>query len=180
MKGNLMEHRLYEDWLMDERGLNPDQKLALAAHLLVCGECDALAQLNRRLRNSGMALPAEGFTMRFQSRLLAERKKQRRYTLISLFLLVLVGFGALLWQFSAYLPVLWLTPRQAAELWFGSILQIFIVTRALEVFGRILIMAFTSMLPWQAWLLLPVVLLSGGVLWAGVARKMVRYVGVVI
>ena len=87
-----MDHRPYEDWLLEDERLTPEQDRDLRIHLRNCPECSALARANMALRSAPVTAPAEGFALRFQVRLAAERKVQRRRSLIGLFLMAVVVF----------------------------------------------------------------------------------------
>lgn len=166
-----MDHQLFEDWLLNETRLTADEHSALAAHLSACRECNSIAQAGSRLRAAGMAAPARGFGMRFEARLAAEKKRQRKYSLVGLALLVCIGFGALVWLFYPYLPVLWLTPQQAVAVWFSGMLKVVIAARALGIFGKLFFTLFFGLIPWQAWLFVPVTLFAAGVVWGMLTRR---------
>jgi membrane-associated protease RseP (regulator of RpoE activity) len=73
-----MNHQPFEDWLLEEKPINPKQKLELEAHLRVCTYCSALAATGNALHSVKKAAPAVGFTVRFQERLAKQKAVERR------------------------------------------------------------------------------------------------------
>lgn len=171
-----MDHRPYEDWLfnddlLEQIALTPEQDRDLRAHLRNCPECTALAQANLTLRSATVSVPAEGFALRFQVRLAAQRKLQHRRSLIGLFLLAVVSLSGLFWLLFPYLPYLALPPAQLASLWIGNLVYIALTARALSVLGNTILNVLGSLVPTYVWVL-SIALLGGmGFLWAGFARR---------
>jgi hypothetical protein len=77
-----MNHRPFEDWLLEDQPLDPTQKRDLDAHLRTCETCRAIAESNLALRSARIVAPAPGFSARFQERLVLARRAQRRRTLL--------------------------------------------------------------------------------------------------
>ena len=69
-----MNHRPFEDWLLEDQPLTSDQERDLQAHLRTCTSCSAIAESNFALHSTHMVRPAEGFAARFQLRLIENRK----------------------------------------------------------------------------------------------------------
>ena len=149
-----MDHRPFEEWLLNDNRLTPEQDRDLRLHLRTCPECAALERANLSLRSAAPMLPAAGFTLRFQVRLAAQHRLQRRNTLIGSILLVLVGTGAALWLFLPYLPYLALPPDRLASLWLGSMVNFALIFRALEVLTGTLLNVAVSLVPVYVWFLL--------------------------
>ena len=91
-----MNHQPFEDWLLDEKPINPKQKLELDAHLRMCNYCTTLAETGRALRSVKRVSPAVGFTARFQERLALQRAADRKRRL----------WGALLFAFGGLIMLL--------------------------------------------------------------------------
>ena len=53
-----MNHRPFEDWLLDNAALTPDQKRQLQTHLQTCSSCTAIAEVNLALKSVRLAEPA--------------------------------------------------------------------------------------------------------------------------
>ena len=78
-----MNHMPYQGWIFEDRQtLDKADISALQSHLAVCAECSALAedlqQVEQVLRAQPLQGPTEGFTLRWQARLEAERSRQHR------------------------------------------------------------------------------------------------------
>jgi len=170
-----MDHRPYEDWLLNDERLTPEQDRDLRIHLRSCPECAALTRANMALRSAPVTAPAEGFALRFQVRLAAERKVQRRRSLIGLFLMVVVGVGGLFWLLYPYLPYLTLPPVQLASLWISNLVYIALTARALGVLGNTLLNVLASFVPTYVWALSVALLGGTGFLWTFSVRRVVKY-----
>lgn len=160
-----MDHRPYEDWLLNDERLAPDQDRDLRIHLRNCPECAALAKANMALRSAPVTAPAAGFTLRFQARLVAQRKVQFRRSLIGLSLLGIVGLGGLVWLFLPYLPYLRLTPGQLAGLWISNLVYLALTVRALAALGNTLLNVLVTLVPPFAWAFSLLMLGGLGFLW---------------
>ena len=167
-----MDHRPYEDWLLNDERLTPEQDRDLRAHLRNCLTCTTLARANLTLRSAAVITPAEGFALRFQTRLAAQRKVQQRRTLIGLFLLAIVGAGSLFWLLSPFLPYLELPPAQLAGIWISNLVYLALTARALGALGNTILNVLGSQVPTYVWTLL--VLLLGGMsfLWIFSFRRL--------
>ena len=174
-----MDHRPFKDWLLNDDSLTPEQDRDLRVHLRTCSECSALERANLSLRSAAALAPAAGFTLRFQTRLIAQRKLQRRRTFIGLFLLALVGIGVSLWYLSPYLPYLALPPDRLASLWINSMVNFALITRALQVLVGALFNVALSLIPADVWMLLTILLcvfaflLAASFRWVGKAVRSV-------
>jgi hypothetical protein len=170
-----MDHRPYEDWLLDDERLTSEQDRDLRIHLRSCPECAALARANMALRSAPVTVPAEGFALRFQVRLAAERKIQRRRSLIGLFLMVVVGVGGLFWLLSPYLSYLTLPPEQLASLWISNLVYLALTARVLGVLGNTLLNVLASFVPTYVWALSLALLGGTGFLWTFSVRRVGKY-----
>jgi len=167
-----MDHRPYEDWLLNDERLTPEQDRELRAHLRNCLTCTTLARANLSLRSAAVIAPADGFALRFQTRLIVQRKVQQRRTLIGLFLLAIVGAGSLFWLLSPFLPYLELPPAQLAGIWISNLVYLALTARALGALGNTILNVLGSQVPTYVWTLL--VLLLGGMsfLWIFSFRRL--------
>ena len=89
-----MNHRPFEDWLLDDEPLTIQQQRDLEAHVRSCSTCAAIAESNLALHAARLVAPADGFADRFWVRLEKRRREQRWRQVIGT--LVLVVGGALL------------------------------------------------------------------------------------
>lgn len=84
-----MNHRLFEDWIVNDEPLSTEQRDELEAHLHACPACQQLASnwqvVSSALHSAPVVSPAAGFEARWQARLAAERAyRQRRLTILML------------------------------------------------------------------------------------------------
>jgi hypothetical protein len=166
-----MDHQPFEVWLLNDERLTPEQDRELRVHLRNCPQCAALSRANLSLRSAAVIAPEGGFALRFQVRLAAQRKLQRRQSLVGLFLLALVGGGALFWLLFPFFPFLELPPAQLGAIWISNLVYIALMARALGAVGIIFINLLASFIPTYVWLLLMVVFGGTGLLWAFSFRK---------
>lgn len=148
-----MDHRQYENWLLNDERLTPEQERDLRIHLRGCASCAMLSRSNLALRAAPVAAPTEGFALRFQSRLAAERKVQRQRTIIGLFLLTLTGAGLLFWVLSPYIPYLSLAPSQLFTLWLSNMIYIALTVRTVGILGTTLLNVVESIVPAYVWVI---------------------------
>jgi hypothetical protein len=92
-----MNHRPFEDWLLEEKPLGAQEKRDLELHLRSCTSCAAIAESNLELHATRMISPPDGFTDRFALRLEAYRRDQRWRQMVGTLILVLGGVGLSVW-----------------------------------------------------------------------------------
>ncbi|MEW5827517.1 MAG: zf-HC2 domain-containing protein [Chloroflexota bacterium] len=149
-----MKHRPFEDWLLNDERLTPEQKRELQTHLRGCRACTALAEVNLALRSARGVAPAPGFAARFQSRLAAQRALQRRRMAVGATVLTVGGLAILsilLWPFVAVAVqnptdflVSWALTFAAISGWIEALVQ------AGAVIGRVI----PSFVPPYGWMIL--------------------------
>ncbi len=128
-----MNHRPFEDWLLNDERLTLEQKRDLQSHLRECRACSALAEVNLALRSARGMAPAPGFATRFQSRLAAQRAVQRRRVAVGATVLTVGGLAILsiiLWPFVAMaiqsptdLLVSWASAIATSTAWLEALAQ---------------------------------------------------------
>jgi hypothetical protein len=110
-----MNHRPFEDWLLEDQRLTSDEERELQVHLRVCTSCAAIAESNLALHSTRMVSPAEGFVSRFEMRLVENRKAMRIRQIIGTTIFVLAGLAFLYWLASPFIqevmrsPADWIT-----------------------------------------------------------------------
>ncbi len=162
-----MNHRPFEDWLLDDQSLTPEQQRDLQAHLRSCSSCTAIAESNLALHSARQIAPAAGFSERFQIRLVKRREEQRWRQIIGSIILVLAGLGLLAWLLG---PTILSIMQSPAE-WLTSVVGyfLFIVTsiQALSEIGSIfwrILPDFLSPADWMVFSLVILGLSAGSVL----------------
>ncbi len=161
-----MNHRPFEDWLLDDLVLSPEQKRELNVHLRTCKSCTALAEANLALRSARVAPPPPGFTARWQERLVLARQAQRRRTLI----------GTLLFSISGLLLLALLTgPAIAAVMaspatWISNLVRgglfLYTILMTAKEAGVVLLRIMPDFLPPFAWLVILSTISGLGLLWS--------------
>ncbi len=98
-----MNHKLYENWILDEPRLNTSQKKELEKHLSACPHCKHLDtgwQASKRLmRHAVQKTPSPGFGLRWQAYTQKKHNlaKVRRYRLTLMGLLTLAFIASLIY-----------------------------------------------------------------------------------
>ena len=170
-----MDHRPYKDWLLNDERITSDQDRDLRVHLRNCPECAALARANLALRSAPVTAPAAGFALRFQTRLQAERKVQRRRSLLGFSILAVVGMSGIFWLLFPFLPYLSLPPTQLASLWLNNLIYIALTARALGALGNTLLNVLASLVPPYVWVLSMLLLGGTGFLWTISIRRVSKF-----
>lgn len=142
-----MVHQPYEQWLLDDERLTPEQERDLRIHLRACPECAALARANLTLRAAPVVPPPQGFTLRFQQRLAAQRQIEKKRTRIGIFLLALAGMSMLSAILSPLAPYLALEPEQLFASWISQLLYIALLFRTVSAVGITLLNVAAAFLP---------------------------------
>ena len=110
-----MNHLPFEEWLLNNSPVTPEQQRDLDLHLRTCAYCSALVETGRMLSSAKMAMPAPGFTMRFQARLAERKVAERRRKLWGAALFTFGGLVLLMWAVAPYLasflasPATWIS-----------------------------------------------------------------------
>ena len=161
-----MNHQPFEDWLLNEKLIDPKQKLELDAHLRVCPYCSALAETGLALRSVKVVSPAAGFTLRFQARL-AERKLADRHRRL---------WGAILFTFGGLVMLMWIAGPYMASFfaspatWITSLIEwgIFLITtlQAVAQAGSVILRVMPSFLTPFGFMVLVSALAGIGLLWS--------------
>lgn len=149
-----MNHRPFEDWLLNEQPLNPEQKRQLQAHLLDCAHCAALAEINLELRTARLAAPAPGFTARFRERLAAQRVRERRNRLIGALILLASGIGLLGWRLGPYLLRFLSSPAGWIAAFVNFYLTLLDMVRAIGSLGSVFLRLLPAFIPPFGWMVL--------------------------
>lgn len=168
-----MDHRPYENWLLDDERLTAGQERELRLHLRNCPECTALSRSNMVLRAAPMSTPPPGFTLRFQTRLAAERKVQRWRNLMGWTLLLAIGMGVVLLVATPYLAY-YSSPAKLAGAWMSDLVYIGSTLHIARLVGATLLDVLGSFVPGYVWGLSFVAFSGAGVLWVSSFRKFGR------
>ena len=161
-----MNHRPFEDWLLNDMPISPEQKRELDAHLRTCTYCAALIETGKALSSVKMVSPAAGFTSRFQTRLAARKVADRRRRFWGTILFVAGGLGILMWVAGPYLASFFAAPAT----WIFALVGwgIFLVTtlQAMAQAGSVLLDVVPGFLSPFAWMVLLSALAGISLLWS--------------
>lgn len=169
-----MNHQPFENWLLDEAPLTPQQQRDLQNHLRGCAICSGIADANLALQTTRLATPMPGFSDRLRPRLAAWRHEQQRRQAIGTILLVSIGVGLL---YALAGPAMLEAVRSPAA-WLGEVTAYTVeMLTLLSIIARlsgILLRSLPSVLPSTTW---PSTVMAGGLLagiWIIVMRKLAR------
>ena len=149
-----MNHRPFEDWLLDEIHLSPDQRQELEQHLRVCRRCSSLSASGAELRLAKMVPPRAGFVTRFSHRLALQRAADRRRRRWGAAVLVAVGLAVLVAWAVPYVaaiggsPISWITRS------IGYFMFVISSGRALLEFSQVVLRLAPSLVPPYVWMML--------------------------
>ena len=160
-----MAHQPYEAWLLDDARLTPEQERDLRQHLRACPACASLASANLSLRAAPVVGPRPGFALRFQARLLAQRRVQRRRNIFGVILLGLAGAGLLALITLPYWQYFSLSPLQLLLTGLNSMVYFALTARTLGILSTTLFNVLVALVPLSAWAVLPASLAGLTFLW---------------
>ena len=169
-----MNHRHFEEILLNDEQLSPEEDTLLQAHLLVCDSCAALANANLALDNAVMATPAPGFASRFQSRLVAQRKAQKRRYFFGGAILLLGGMIIILWLLSPILPAALHTPWQLLLSWADALVIFISSAKMIGELGQVLLRVIANFIPAYAWGLGITLFAALSLMWVSSIQKFAR------
>jgi len=161
-----MNHRPFEDWLLNDMPITPEQKRELDAHLRSCVHCTALVETDVVLKSVKKISPPAGFTARFQVRLAERKLAERRRRLWGAILFTLGGLALLAWITLPYLATFFASPA----MWISALVEwgLFLITtlQALGQAGSVLLDIIPGFLPPFAWMVLASAFAGIGLLWS--------------
>ena len=169
-----MNHQPFEDWLLNDKPINQEQKRELDMHMRTCAYCAALAETGLALKSVKKASPKPGFTNRFQARLAERKLVEQRRRLWGSVLFTVGGLVLLMWLASPYLFSFLAAPAT----WIAAFVQwgVFIVTtiEALAQAGSVFIKIVPDFLSPFAWMVLLSTIAGVSLLWTVSIWRFVR------
>lgn len=160
-----MDHLPFENWLLNQEPLSPQQKRELNAHLQSCRSCSSLVEVDMALQSVQQAEPARGFTHRFQDRLVEHKRVMRRRNAFGFSLLGLsvVGmFTGLAWPM---LRTVVASPVDMLASWLSSLAGLWASIHALVQAGLVLFRVAPGFVPGYIWAVLLFGLTGWSVVW---------------
>lgn len=146
-----MNHRPFEDWLLDNQALTVDQKRQLNTHMQTCRSCAALGEVNLALRSVRVAMPAAGFADRFQVRLIARKQALRWRNIWGFTFLTLSVLGLFVWISWPVLKDLIQTPVNLLAAWISSLISYWASLQAIFQAGMVLFKVAPGFVPTYVW-----------------------------
>ena len=161
-----MKHQPFEEWLLNETPITPEQKRELDMHVRSCAYCSALLETDITLHSVKMIAPADGFTARFQTRLAERRLADRRRRVWGIILFLLGGLSFLVWLAGPSIFSFLSSP----EIWVVKLVEwgIFTITtlQALSQAGSVLLRVLPDFVPPFAWMVIISGLAGISLLWS--------------
>jgi len=161
-----MSHQPFEDWLLNETPITPEQKRELDAHVLSCEYCAALLETGVVLRSVKMVAPAEGFTARFQTRLAEQKLAEKRRRVWGSILFLVFGLGLL----GAYIGPPVASVLSSPESWVATLVSwgIFLITtlQAMTQAGEVMLQILPGFMPPFAWMIIVSAFAGFGLIWS--------------
>jgi len=169
-----VNHLPFEEWLLNDTPVTPEQKRDLDLHLRTCSYCSALVETGRMLSNPKMAVPAAGFTARFQIRLAERKVADRKRKLWGAFLFTFGGVALLLWFVGPYIATFFASPATWISIVVGWLVFLGTTLFALVEAGFVILSMVPNFLPPFAWLVLLSAFAGVGLLWSVSIWRFVR------
>ena len=169
-----MNHQPFEEWLLNEKLINPKQKLELDAHLRICSYCSALVETGKALHTVKKVSPAAGFSTRFQARLAVQKAAERKRKRWGAVLFTFGGLVMLIWLVGPYLASFLAAPAT----WIAALIEwvVFLITtvQAVTQAGSVLLSMLPSFLSPFVFMVLVSAFAGIGLLWSVSIWRFVR------
>ena len=149
-----MNHRPFEDWLLEDRPLSSQERRALQTHLGGCRSCAAIAESNLALHSTQWVSAPSGFTERFTQRLERWRTRQRWFQVVGTLLLVAGGMASL---YAVVGPMLQQALRSPADWLTAAAVYLVFLLESMQILsevGRILVRDVPAVIAPGGWLVL--------------------------
>jgi len=166
-----MNHRPFEDWLLDDQPLEPQQQRDLQEHLRTCVTCSAIAESNMALHTTHMLTPAGGFGDRFTLRLARRREEQRWQQIIGTLVLVLAGLALTLLVAGPSLEQAITSPAGWITAVVGYFLFMVTSVRVFSEAGAVLLRVLPGFISPAGWFVTVFAFAGLGILWGLSIRR---------
>ena len=169
-----MNHRPFEDWLLNDTPITSEQKHELDTHVRTCAYCAALVETGIALKSVKKASPQAGFTARFQTRLAARKAAEQRRRALGSILFTAGGFVLLMWLASPFLATFFSAPATWITVVVDWGVFIFTTLQALVQAGSVLLQVVPDFLSPFAWMILISAVAGISLLWTISIWRFVR------
>lgn len=177
-----MKHQPFENWILLDEPLNPEQAQALQAHLRTCEHCRALqsawGQVDALFQAAPTSEPAPGFATRWQARLTHQRALQAhsRYRWQSWITLILIANAVSL--LAVVLGLQFVNTFQSlTEVLLVAVYRLTSFITVVNVFQNllaILIRTLPGLLPPVGWASVAAIMITGSVIWIFSLSRLAR------
>jgi hypothetical protein len=169
-----MDHRPFENWLLENKDLTCNEKRELTSHLQACRSCSALAEVNLALKTVRQAAPAEGFTQRFQAQLVARKKALRLRNFWGFLILTVSVVSVLTWFGWPVLQSLAHSPVNILASWLTTLFSLWAAVQAMFQAGSVAVKVIPGFVPQYIWAM--ALFIAGGwiVLWVFSLMKITK------
>jgi hypothetical protein len=170
-----MDHRPFEDWLLDNKVLTSNEKRQLNAHLQTCPSCCALAEVDLALKMVKVAAPTAGFADRFQVRLAARKKALRQRNFWGFFILTMSVLSILMWVAWPLLASIIQSPENVLAAWLSSLLSLWIAIQVMVHAGEVAFKVIPSFVPPYIWTAILFAACGWSLLWVFSLMKFTKF-----
>ena len=173
-EGDPINHRPFDDWLLADQPLTPQQKQELQAHLQNCPQCAALAEVNLALTSARTVSPQAGFADRFQVRLAEQKRAMRARNLWGFLILVVSVVSILAWLAWPLLNIVLRSPVDLLASWLSDLVSLWASLQTMSYVSAVLLRVAPGFIPVSAWVV--ILLAAGGcsLLWAFTLVKLTK------
>lgn len=147
-----MNHRPFEDWLLENQPLTPEQNQELKNHLKTCSTCLALTEVDLMLKTSRLVAPRAGFTERFQLKLAAEEQLARKRQFWGLGILGLIAILAMSFLIVQLFSVWLRSPAEIFVTWVTWWVTLVSSIRTFGTIGLVFVKIASGIIPLPLWL----------------------------
>ena len=160
-----MDHRPFENWLLENKSLSADEKRQLNSHLQACPSCTALAEVDLALKATRMSAPAAGFAGRFEVRLEARKRALRRRNAWGFFILTVSVLAAIVWLCWPVLSVAIQSPMNVLGSWLAALVTFWATLQAMFQAGSVVFKVVPGFIPDFVFPVLLIVAAGWSLLW---------------
>ncbi len=146
-----MDHRPFEDWLLENKALTSNEQRQLNTHLQSCSSCTALAEVNLALKSVRMAAPSSGFTGRFQVRLAARKRALRMRNVWGFLILSFSVVGLLVWIGWPFIVSMFRSPVDMLVSWLATLMSAWAAIQTMFHAGETVFKVLPGFIPEYIW-----------------------------
>jgi hypothetical protein len=169
-----MNHSPFEEWLLDDMPMTPEQQRELNLHLRECTYCSALADTGKMLSSARMVSPMPGFAGRFQVRLAERKVVDRKRRFLGTILFLLGGLALLTWISGPWVESFITSPATWVSSLVGLLVFLGTTLLALADAGFVILSVIPKFLPPFVWMVMLSAFAGIALLWSISIWRFVR------